>query len=184
MVEPFPGPPAPSLQLPGVGSHLLHVASKMQHVGESFLLPRFLLSLLPCLLFLFASSFFLPGSEVGQERTDGDLTDWLACNTQLVLPCAPRLGLCYPRPAQAPHPRRKTHSHAGLALLLPLAANPLLLCPLRSPLFLQKERTLAWTPWGICILSVSRDTSLTPKALRAPRADLLLPRLPREHVDQ
>ena len=101
MVEPFPGPPVPSLQPPGVGSHLLHVASKMQHVGESFLLPRFLLSLLPCLLFLFASSFFLPGSEVGQERTDGDLTDWLPCNTARA-PMRSTAGLVLPKTSPSP----------------------------------------------------------------------------------
>jgi len=99
MAEPFPGAQVASLQPPGVGSHLLHVASKMQHVGQSFLLPRFFLSPLPSLLFLFASSFFLPGSAMGQEQTDRDLTDRLACIAQLVLPCAPRPGLCYPRPA-------------------------------------------------------------------------------------
>lgn len=71
MVEPFLGAPVASPQPPRAGSHLLHVASKMQHVGESFLLPCFLLSLLPCLLFLFASSFFLPGSEADGQRPHG-----------------------------------------------------------------------------------------------------------------
>lgn len=128
---------------------------------------------------------FLPARvRSDQERMDGDPMDWLACNTQLVLPGALWPGLCHPRPARPPGPQRETHGHAGLALLLPLAANPLLLCPLRSPLFLQKERTLAWTPWRICILSVPRDTSLTPKSLRPPRADLLLSCLPRDRVDK
>lgn len=36
----------------------------------------------------------------------------------------------------------------------------------------------------ICNLPVPRDTSLTPKALRAPRAHLLLPHLPGEHMNQ
>lgn len=87
-VKPFAGAPVASLQPSGVGSHLLHVTSKMQHVGQSFLLPCFFLSPLPCLLFLFASSFFLPGPGVGQEWIDGDLMDCLACSTQLVLLCA------------------------------------------------------------------------------------------------
>lgn len=75
------------------------------------------------------------------------------------------------------HPWGRTHGHAGLSLLLPLAADPLLLSPLCSPLFLQKEGTLAW----MLHLSVHRDTSLTP--LRAPREELLLSRLPGEHVE-
>lgn len=62
--------------------------------------------------------------------------------------------LCSPRPPQAPQPRRDTHGHAGLALLLPLAANPLLLCPLCSTLLLQEERTLAWTPQSATSLSL------------------------------
>lgn len=65
------GPPAPAT--PGAGSHLLHVTPEMQHVGESFFLPGFLLGLLPCLLFLFASSLLLPVLAVGQEGMDGDL---------------------------------------------------------------------------------------------------------------
>lgn len=52
---------------PRAASHLLHVASEVQHVGESFLFPSFFFSLLPCLLFLLASSLLLPGIEVGQE---------------------------------------------------------------------------------------------------------------------
>lgn len=76
---------------PGAGSHLLHVTPEMQHVGESFFLPGFLLGLLPCLLFLFASSLLLPGLAVGQEGMDGDLVSQLACKTQP--PCAPWVGL-------------------------------------------------------------------------------------------
>lgn len=49
--------------------------------------------------------------------------------------------------AGAPSPR-DAHSHAGLALLLPLAADALLLCPLCPPLLLQRERTVAGTSQG------------------------------------
>lgn len=142
---------APS-QPPWEGSHLLHVTPKVQHVGERLLLPCLLLCPLPRLLFLLASSFFLPGSEAGQQWTDG--------HTARV----PRL----PKPIPSPIPE-DTHGHAGLALLLPLAADPLLLCPLCSPLLLHREGILAWTLQGICILSVPGDRSLTPRALRAPR---------------
>lgn len=152
MVEPFPGAAVAPSQPPWEGSHLLHVTPKVQHVGERLLLPCLLLCPLPRLLFLLASSFFLPGSEGAQQWTDG--------HTARV----PRL----PKPIPSPIPE-DTHGHAGLALLLPLAADPLLLCPLCSPLLLHREGILAWTLQGICILSVPGDRSLTPRALRAPR---------------
>lgn len=153
MSEPFPGAAVAPSQPPWEGSHLLHVTPKVQHIGERLLLPRLLLRPLPRLLFLLASSFFLPESEASQQWMDG--------HTARVSPDSPS-------PSQAAFPEY-THSHAGLALLLPLTADPLLLCPLRSPLLLHKEETLAWTPQGLCILSIPRDRSLTPRALRAPR---------------
>lgn len=73
-----------------------------------------------------------------------------------------------PSPPQGALPE-DTHGHAGLALLLPLAADPLLLCPLCSPLLLHRGGTLACTPQAICILSLPRDRSLTPRTLTAPR---------------
>lgn len=111
----------------------------MQHVGESFLLPLFLLSLLPCLLFLLASSLFLPGSEAAQEQTDRHLTGWFACHAQLVPPRAPQPGLCYPGAAARapPAPALEGDSRPGglgapspsrcgsaAALPAPLAASP------------------------------------------------------------
>lgn len=132
---------------------------------------------------LLLCELFLPARVRSGSGVDGRRPHGLACMQHTAH--APRWSwACAPQDQCNPCPWRATHGHAGLALLLPLAANPLLLCPLRSPLLLQKERTLAWTAQVICILPVPRDTSLTPEALRAPRADLLLSCLPRERVDQ
>lgn len=55
---------------------------------------------------------------------------------------------------QGPPSPDDTHSHAGLAFLLPLTADALLLCPLCPPLLLQKEKTMA---------GVSQDIPFVPR---------------------
>lgn len=65
---------------------------------------------------------------------------------QLVCLCAPWMGLCgvvvVGNVLQGAPSPEGTHSHAGLALLLPLTADALLLCPLCPPLLLQREKTM------------------------------------------
>lgn len=138
-----------------------------------------------------SSSLRARSSCQGQKRLRSRQTDTSPTGlraTHSLCPHVPHSRACATQEQQheppTPRPWRETHGQAGLALLLPLAADPLLLCPLRSPLLLPEERTLAWARQEISVLSVPTDTSPTPKAPRAPRADLLLPGLPWERVDQ